>query len=131
MDSLQALSSVLRGVIAEEGNASIKLRGLLSMCEMAEKIIKENVQKENKCTRPDLVDCHAKVGTDGRCMNAFTCPSIPTNEREKEIRKECADRADKWLDDQTKDCEILDDPDFKRLKIKQHAQLRAAIEGKE
>ena len=104
MNSLQALVVVLRGVIAEEGNASIKLRGLLSMCEMAEKIIKENVQKENKCTRPD---------------------------REKKIRKKCADRADKWLDDQTKDCEILDNPDFERLKIKQHAQLRAAIEGKE
>jgi hypothetical protein len=26
------------------------------------------------CTRPDMVECHAKVHTGGRCMSAFQCP---------------------------------------------------------
>lgn len=28
------------------------------------------------CTRPDIVNCHAKIGTRGRCMNGFQCPPL-------------------------------------------------------
>ena len=28
------------------------------------------------CTRPDMVDCHAKGGTGGRCMNGVRCPPL-------------------------------------------------------
>lgn len=28
------------------------------------------------CTRPDITDCHAKVGTGVRCMNGILCPPL-------------------------------------------------------
>lgn len=43
--------------------------------------IQQQVQPDNggMCTRPDMVDCHAKVGTGGRCMNVVPCPPLQVN----------------------------------------------------
>jgi hypothetical protein len=29
-----------------------------------------------RCTRPDIADCHAKVGTGGVCMNGVLCDPL-------------------------------------------------------
>jgi len=29
---------------------------------------------QKTCTRPDVLDCHARNGTGGCCMNVITCP---------------------------------------------------------
>ena len=29
---------------------------------------------QKTCTRPDVLDCHARNGTGGFCMNIMTCP---------------------------------------------------------
>jgi hypothetical protein len=34
----------------------------------------EGKKDHQQCTRPDVLDCHAKIGTGGRCMNGFVCP---------------------------------------------------------
>jgi hypothetical protein len=36
----------------------------------------QEVQDYQQCTRPDVLDCHAKIGTGGRCMNGIVCPLI-------------------------------------------------------
>ena len=40
--------------------------------------IQQQFQPDNggECTRPDMVDCHAKGGTGGRCMNGVRCPPL-------------------------------------------------------
>ena len=42
----------------------------------------QQVQPDNggMCTRPDVFDCHAKVGTGGRCMNIVPCPPLQVNQ---------------------------------------------------
>lgn len=35
-----------------------------------------NLTTVGPCTRPDMVDCHAKAGTGGICMNGFRCPPL-------------------------------------------------------
>lgn len=44
-------------------------------------IVQQQVQPDNggMCTRPDVFDCHAKVGTGGRCMNIVPCPPLQVN----------------------------------------------------
>lgn len=41
----------------------------------------QQVQPDNggMCTRPDVFDCHAKVGTGGRCMNIVPFPPLQVN----------------------------------------------------
>mgnify|MGYP001809917366 FL=1 len=41
----------------------------------------QQVQPDNggMCTRPEMFDCHAIVGTGGRCMNVVPCPPLQVN----------------------------------------------------
>lgn len=51
--------------------------------------------KTPECTRPEL-DCEAKIGTGGRCMNAFQCPPADDLPQEAAPLPESVDPS-KWI----------------------------------
>ena len=66
----------------KEANWYAKMIGIaLERLVASVKNTEQQVQPDNggMCTRPDVFDCHAKVGTGGRCMNIVPCPSLQVN----------------------------------------------------